>query len=815
MEPFVTRSLIRCSLVAALALIVGLGCNRGSDTGSAGVVGAMALFEHGAVSVANHPFPSDEYIDQSFFQAERTVLVTQLEPVLTAQIMAQGVPAATAAAMAKAAAPGMARRVLPGLLATPFIQARKGIAVNTDDGGFSMEQQESMNFLKQLGATAQTGVAVTTQFRFPFTLDKSRPGSKIDVATAPGAFMIYDVTDAQATWTQALKQDDFYVSGGTNAVVFRPRVPLTPGRTYGVVLLAGKLKTISGGGVVPSPGYETIRAANSDPETKLKSIIDDPSKAPHGSDESFEKITALDPNVNSRADTLAYVEVTTKVDVDAAALKQGKIRSDTQEMVKLRDAVNGKAKEYVVSATTNATSTIALAAAGIGVAEVERVFNTRQDIDSYFVSAGGEALTALNIAINKIVVGRFRAPNFVSDTVFDPQAILTNSTFHTMTKTLDQGPRSYFKLSAARPFHEVPYVAFFPPVSDTTVAVGLHDFSRDKNDFLTVANFINSTGKVLIAIDAYQHGSTRLPHEGDFSDKVDPLLAVLGVQFPDPFLGTTFLARTRDKFRQTMVDTLALVRLLTEAKAGAKFDFDGDGNKNESIDLDGDTAPDAYGNISILGMGLGSIVGTAVTAVSDDVTTAVLNTSGGGLASLFRESASFAPSIGFQSFATASAEGFGLAPGSETPFYSDSAAREVYDIVFQAALAPVDPLTYGSSLLNGGLRATGTKPAVLTQFVQGDAVIPNAASARFARAVDVGGKFVQFLTNRIENEVQSGIPLDLGETAWASSTMQLGSGTTQFSSASTHAALVDTRDPAFAEAVGEAVQYLKAGVVGK
>src|SRR5690606_36512758 len=103
-------------------------------------------------------------------------------------------------------------------------------------------------------------------------------------------------------------------------------------------------------------------------------------------------------------------------------------------------------------------------------------------------------------------------------------------------------------------------------------------------------------GVALVAIDAYQHGARQhdiaLP-EGGFSDKLDVALAAAGVAFPDPFVNPTFLARTRDKLRQTVVDAMALVRVVSEA----------DGTRPE-IDLDGDGVGDAFGGVYVVGNSL-------------------------------------------------------------------------------------------------------------------------------------------------------------------------------------------------------------------
>jgi len=133
-----------------------------------------------------------------------------------------------------------------------------------------------------------------------------------------------------------------------------------------------------------------------------------------------------------------------------------------------------------------------------------------------------------------------------------------------------------------------------------------------------------------------------------------------------------------------------------------------------TIDINGDATPDFDGSrMHFIGQSLGSNVGTAFLAVSDDVITGTLSVPGGGIADLLRNSPSFGPSI------EAGLVALGLTP--DTILYDDffRSAQTVID--------SADPLSYAAL-------AAENHP-ILLQKVTGDNVIPNESTDRLIAAM--------------------------------------------------------------------------------
>ncbi len=581
--------------------------------------------------------------------------------------------------------------------------------------GFSEAQIGGMFFLNHLALSFQRGWSTATPIRIPFTAAPDDPDRWVDPAYAFDAVRVYRV-DVDPPQRVALT--DAQLGRRTGSLTVRT-APLAPGR-FAVVALAGRLWTRGGLAVTASADYRQVQR-DGDPAT----------------DESFQRVAAFDADFATRQDTLAYFEFTT---TDHAA-----------ELTLLHAYVNGalpvdrQGADETVDLTPFLPGTAREIAASPGAA----VADSPAAVAALFEAAGFQGVPTAGIA--RVTAGQLSTPNFVSDVVLDPLALVTNGTFLGRTPNLpfapagalgEGAPANPLALSASAPFRTVPYLAFWPEATAAgpiPVVVGLHGFATFKETWLGLASAITSSGRALVVIDNYQHGARAdaidVP-EGDFAGKVDAgVLALADRRFPDPFLNPTFPARTRDKVRQSLCDQLSLVRLLAAADGQTPL-----------VDLDGDGAPDAFSRVELVGTSLGAMMGLQMLAVSPVIAKAVLNVPGGGLPAIVRDAPNIDGDVRMLMLATANVDGFGLLSGTTRRMLNDSPEREIYDIVLQTVVAPIDPMTYAPHLLSGALRAASLPPGAsvpppsfLMQFVAGDLTVPNSANARLARAVAAFG----------------------------------------------------------------------------
>ncbi len=570
--------------------------------------------------------------------------------------------------------------------------------------GFTEEQLAALPFLLHLPLTAQVGWWSGTMIRLPFTPAHGQPDRWIDVETVPDAVALYRL-EADAAIEVPLA--DHTVWPHTNSVSVRPAAPLLPGK-YGAVVRADVLTTRAGESVSASEDYGDIQDGGDE-----------------STDPGFALITAADDTISGRADTLAYFELTVGDDVGQSVLLEAYVTGKVPV-----DRAGSDVTLDVTALAPPESVEIAVGGAQVLAAGPELVA-------AVFAANGLGALPT--DGIGSIVAGAVSTPNFVSVDVPDPTALFTNETFVGRNPALPFLPSNPLSLSAAAPFRTLPYLAFFPQAAQTPmpVVLAIHGFGLSKESFFSVASALCSSGHAVIAIDNYQHGSRQADiavPEGDFLDKLDPVLIQLGIAFPDPFINPSFLARSRDRLRQSVVDQLALLRLITA----------GDGT-NDLIDFDGDGAADHFGDVVVVGESLGGIVGTIMAAVSPSISRAVLNVPGADIAAIVRDSPFLAHDTNLLALATASAEGIGLMAGVDAPFLPGTEEREVYDIVAETVIAPADAGTYAPFVLNGGLG--GSAPRVLVQLAAADTVIPQNASRRYVRAIAAGAEDLPLLVD--------------------------------------------------------------------
>jgi dienelactone hydrolase len=556
---------------------------------------------------------------------------------------------------------------------------------------FSEAQLALLPFLRQLRFTAQTGWAPTTPIRIPLTPARTEPEQWLDADTVPGAIRLYRV-DTNPAVDVPLGSHVYHAA--TGALHIRPEALLAPGR-YAIVVLDGRLRTRAGDPIEPSADAVLVRAAGD--------TLTDP---------DFAVVAATDPDIDRRSNTLAFVTFT----VTAATAQTGY----------LQQIVTGAAPAALGDEDVTFTLSPFMPEEGRQLAIVgQPVATDDATIDAVFTAAGLEALP--RAAIGRITGGLVVTPNFISAPQPDLAALFTNHTILGRGPLLPFSPTNPPALSATAPFRPLPFIAFFPktPLPNAPVIVALHPVTSQKEAFFAFAHAACQAGHALIAIDLFQHGARQAditPAEGHFSDRLDVVLQGAGVAFPDPFFNLTFLARTRDRLRQTLVDTLSLIHILDQAEGA-----------DPRIDINADGTPDAFGPIRIVGHSLGASVGLAAAALSPAVDRVVVAAPGANLMQILDESPVIGRRLGLLLLATGNADGIGLMAGSERRLVPEHAEREVFSIVAETILAPVDTVTWLGAL--GARQASPAPLRVLALLPAGDSTFTPAAHVRFADAL--------------------------------------------------------------------------------
>jgi hypothetical protein len=190
--------------------------------------------------------------------------------------------------------------------------------------------------------------------------------------------------------------------------------------------------------------------------------------------------------------------------------------------------------------------------------------------------------------------------------------------------------------------------------------------------------------------------------------------------------------RTRDTFRQDMIDQSALIRSLAFAPsatyAGGHTVFDRMSASGVIIDPS---------KVYFSGQSLGAIQGTVDVAANPRISKAVLNVGGGTLVDVFTTSPAFASTTG------ALLAGLGIAPGTSAYLQFLSVAKTILD--------PADPVNYAGHLTShtlpnllpplGGATDGSVAQApkkVLTQLAFCDQVVPNPFSLIWASTAGTG-----------------------------------------------------------------------------
>lgn len=228
----------------------------------------------------------------------------------------------------------------------------------------------------------------------------------------------------------------------------------------------------------------------------------------------------------------------------------------------------------------------------------------------------------------------------------------------------------------------LPDATQFPP--PYRVLLAQHGFGGSNRFVLDVAREFNQRGLAVLGMDAVDHGQ-----RGNVA----------------AFFDVTNLRTVRDRFRQTVLDQLQLVALVTSG----------------TVDVDGIPGPDFTGAPGYFGHSFGAVTGALHAAWASHAPVTVLNASGGGITTIMDSpklrggiALLVRPALGLD---------FSSAGYEETlPFVR---------AVAQTVLEPADPIHHGV------LWGPQGPARVLLQLDEGDGLVPNPATLALAAAAGV------------------------------------------------------------------------------
>ena len=220
------------------------------------------------------------------------------------------------------------------------------------------------------------------------------------------------------------------------------------------------------------------------------------------------------------------------------------------------------------------------------------------------------------------------------------------------------------------------------PSAGWPVVIFQHGITRNRTDAFAIAGTLAGQGFAVVAIDLPLHGITDTTspfyigntpfaalgaHERTFD--LDLENNDTGAPGPDGaidpsgawFINLSSLLTSRDNLREGVADLFEVAHAVQSMHVSAGADFDST-------------------RISFVGQSLGSIVGTMFVSLDPNVTAAVLNVPGGGIARLLDGSPTFGPRI------RAGLQAAGVDPG--TPDY------DAFMVAAQTAIDSGDPINF-------------------------------------------------------------------------------------------------------------------------
>lgn len=294
------------------------------------------------------------------------------------------------------------------------------------------------------------------------------------------------------------------------------------------------------------------------------------------------------------------------------------------------------------------------------------------------------------------------------------------------------------------------------PADGWPVALYVHGITSYKETAVAIAGNLAAQGIALVAIDLPLHGSRSIDMDGDGVYELTTTSPSSGAAYVNGsslvFANLGSLRTVRDNLRQSVSDILSLRAALTNTPAYTDLTA----SPVSEIDLDGNS-------VSLLGVSLGSIIGTGVVGVSDsydangdgtaetdadnpfDFNAAALTVGGTQAAAIMGYSNSFGPIVKAamketDSFAASVAGNLGytatefITLRSTDPSTFDSLSNVAYPAFAQAFIAGAQQVVDSGDAIAWGSKINADTPILVTQVIGNgvnlsDQTVPNSTSA--------------------------------------------------------------------------------------
>jgi hypothetical protein len=265
----------------------------------------------------------------------------------------------------------------------------------------------------------------------------------------------------------------------------------------------------------------------------------------------------------------------------------------------------------------------------------------------------------------------------------------------------------------------IPVLAFVPrapagPRGYPVVVFG-HGLGSSRQALFAIASQLASRGIASVAIDWVLHGDRAVRVSEDASIGCAGTPPATAAQCFSPFLSPN-LAATRDNFRQSALDGLALIKALKRCV----------GDSCASLRVDSK-------RLGYLGQSLGSLIGGVLVGMSQDLRTAVLNTGGVGLVDLIENSKSLpirctvVDALIAQGIVNGTLSNLAAHPPTGTCLDDSWRTQPSYLFFANIARWVLDP----ADAANYAARLRGRQ--ILVQKIRGDQVVPNVATDQLGR----------------------------------------------------------------------------------
>ncbi len=392
-------------------------------------------------------------------------------------------------------------------------------------------------------------------------------------------------------------------------------------------------------------------------------------------------------------DTVAVVQTFTTEFLTAAESSAAETLANTLFSSTV-NASNAAANTIMWSSTPTSTNLITNAA---------NAFN----YNSIFTSSGASVSN-----IEKILSGFYNCQNFLVNTGSAENPVWTLDLINRANSPGTDCPHTVSAFQG-----KIQFWLADPVISTTGVVIYQHGITRNKDDFIAVANTFAGAGLATIAIDIWGHG-TRTYEDGDGDGSIEPTTQTDAASSGDSglrFIRPDAPPLSAGYVEQTLADMAQLTTLVKE-----------NSDLRNALGLT-NSSPTHF-----VGHSLGGIFGSMVAVILERLNgikpppyqRMVLNTSGGDIADIVLESPAFGPGI-----ESAVAESLGL----QNPSAELNAVLLGLELGTMHALAAVnvEPLVFANR---------DTPASVLLQEIKGDAVMPNSNSELLARSMGLAKK---------------------------------------------------------------------------